>query len=290
MDKQWCRVQDSEKCNASFAHRLDHCDGPFLQHPHCERAIQNALDKAPHHDRCEIQARAHKADPTLCPRVNSLHDEVPEEYRNIKIRQCNKKPMSLGSFMRDIFFGHHPHPHHHIMPYENRIANDMEAFSDAPVPPPMFPLRRMIVPPPPPLLDGRPWMRPHRARMAMRGPSPMLRSEIDAAESTLDALKQEKKVLRREERLAEQQMQQSKDVAAELALERKEIDRERKEVEVERKTLNPKSAWTTMTKLTVANAGGAGTPGSKSGAVSLRVKKKMKWAVTVLAIFVLLWF
>jgi hypothetical protein len=118
----------------------------------------------------------------------------------------------------------------------------------------------------------------------------MLRSEIDAAESTLDALKQEKKVLRREERLAEQQMQQSKDVAAELALERKEIDRERKEVEVERKTLNPKSAWTTMTKLTVANAGGAGTPGSKSGAVSLRVKKKMKWAVTVLAIFVLLWF
>ena len=86
--------------------------------------------------------------------------------------------------------------------------------------------------------------------------------------------------LEAEKTLIEKQKLHQKAVATELARERKEIDRERHEVEVERKTLNPTSAWSTMTK----HAAIANGLKQKSGAWG---KKLTKWGITIMALLAL---
>ena len=111
------------------------------------------------------------------------------------------------------------------------------------------------------MMDGRPWVHRH-PRLPLLG--------NEDPEANIDKLEEEKAMIRK-------QKEHQREVAAELARERKEIDRERHEVEVERKTLNPTSAWTTMTK----HAAIARGLKQKSGAWN---RKLTKLAVTIMAI------
>ena len=265
--KFWCRVRDSELCNAPFAHRLGHCDGPFPRFPKCEGAIRAGQKGAAGTGRCAAQAAVHNADPAVCPPPPHGDQKVPVRFTDVKIRPCDRKVPTLGSFMRDIF-------QHSLMGLERPFQRRHRVPLPPPMglPPPVFPLHphrfRMGMPLPSMMMDGRPWARPW-AR-----PRPRLPLLGDGGRGPAAAK------LEAEKTLIEKQKLHQKAVATELARERKEIDRERHEVEVERKTLNPTSAWSTMTK----HAAIANGLKQKSGAWG---KKLTKWGITIMALLAL---